>query len=37
MKKLSEISEGVQKGEQIRLTRVYTSVKHLDTPGFLAR
>uniref|UniRef100_UPI000945D870 hypothetical protein n=1 Tax=Streptococcus suis TaxID=1307 RepID=UPI000945D870 len=36
-KKLSGIFEGVQKGEQIRLTRVYTTVKHLDTTGFLAR
>ncbi len=37
MKKPLETSKGVQKGEQIRLTRVYTTVKPLDTAGFLAR
>lgn len=36
-KKLSGIFEGEQKGEQIQFTRVYTTVKHLDTTGFLAR
>lgn len=36
-KKLSGISEGVQKGEQIRLTRVYSIVKNLGTTGFSAR
>lgn len=37
MKKLSGIFEGVQKGEQIKFTALYNTVKSLDTAGFLAR
>lgn len=36
-KKLSGIFEGVQKGEQIRFTVVYSTVKILDMTGFPAR
>ncbi len=37
MKKPLETSKGEQKGEQIQFTGLYTTVKHLDTTGFLAR
>ncbi len=37
MKRPSETFEGEQKGEQIRFTALYNTVKPLDTTGFLAR
>ncbi len=37
MKRPSETFEGEQKGEQIRFTIVYSTVKPLDMTGFPAR